>query len=465
MTLATDALLTGSLVLPPDVLLVPARDLPSSVREQVRADDGDFALTRPRARTTSRIVDAQSAALLAHFREPRTIIDAVLAYSRDERADPETMLDDAYPMLERLVHARLLVSPADASTHGDPVLALGARFAGCEILDCVQAIEDTELYRVRTADGTLGALKLARADADRHVRAAFAREAVVLRALDGSIAPTLLGEGVHDDRPYLLMSWVDGQDAAHAAAMRRRQPPSERHDTLLALARAVATAYATLHASGVVHGDVHARNALVAADGTVRLIDFGLARRTADTTAHERPAPRGGVAFFFEPEYARAVARGRRPPAATALGEQYAVASLLYHLVTGTYYAEFSLEQHEMLRQIAEAPPCAFSRWGVAPAPALEAVLARALDKDPAGRFPDMAAFAAALRDVSWPAPPDVSGELAPARATTTTPAAPLRPARARRAPPTRCWLARSRGLRLTHPFPAPLRPRHLGCR
>ncbi|HEX5719882.1 MAG TPA: lanthionine synthetase LanC family protein, partial [Thermoanaerobaculia bacterium] len=177
--------------------------------------------------------------------------------------------------------------------------------------------------------------------------------------------------------------------------LRRRQDQAG----LLALARGVLDAYVRLHDRGVVHGDVHPRNVLVSAAGEARLIDFGIARWEASPAGIPRPW-RGGVAFYFEPEYAVPVRAGQIPPEASTTAEQYAVAALLYYLLTGAHYRDFSLEKDKMLRQIAEEPPLPFAERGAAPWPEVEAVLARALSKTPEERFSSMAAFLEAFAGI-----------------------------------------------------------------
>ncbi len=162
---------------------------------------------------------------------------------------------------------------------------------------------------------------------------------------------------------------------------------------MLRLLRNVASSYSTLHALGVLHADVHAGNLLVGSDGEVTLVDFGLATLSDIGT----PPERGGVAFYFEPEWARQLLADGSSVPASARGEQFAVAALLYLLATRQHYVDFTLEREEMLRQICDAPPLPFASRGVSPWPALEQTLCRALSKDPAARFPDMAAFSAAL--------------------------------------------------------------------
>jgi len=388
--------ITDPLVLPPDVVLVPVAELPEEVRRQLRGDEGDFALTRPRVRTPSRIVDAGAAALLGEFARPATVVEAVIRFARARGADPEATLEDAYPLLERLLAAGFLVAEGAEGADGIRAgLQPGERAGRWEVAEAIQVLEDTEIHRAR--DGALlAALKLERPGGRLGVADALAREAAVLAALGGEVAPRLLEAGEHDGRRFLAVEWCPGIPADAAALELRREDDGGSgggRAALLALCRAVAAAYARLHARGVVHGDVHPRNVLVGPGGEIRLIDFGLA------TPHPplAPIPRGGVGFFFEPEYAAAARAGAPLPAASPAGEQHAVAALLYWMASGAHYLDFSLEQGEMLRQIAEEPPLPFAARGALPWPALEAVLARALAKAPEERYPSLGHFTAAL--------------------------------------------------------------------
>jgi hypothetical protein len=90
--------LTEPMMLPVDLLLMPIAELPEHVRQQVQADEGDYALTRPNSRTPSRVVDAAAADLLKEFRTPVMIVEAVIRYSRKRKVDPEQILEEAFPM-------------------------------------------------------------------------------------------------------------------------------------------------------------------------------------------------------------------------------------------------------------------------------------------------------------------------------------------------------------------------------
>jgi serine/threonine-protein kinase len=385
-------------VLADDVVILPALEAPDSVRGQLDYDKDDHIVTRPRTRTPSRLIDANLARLLDHFRSSKTIVDAVLEFAKGSSADPEETLESCYPALQRLVHERFLV---DADT-GDresirPSLDVGQRVGGFEVVASIQILEDTETYRVRGAAGEPGALKIGRPGHAARVRHMLDREVAVLKHVEGGPVPRLLRSGRFEQRPYLVAEWKDGRAADRAAHELRARDDGRG---LLRLCVAILDAYAELHARGVIHSDVHPRNVLVAQDGAVTVIDFGLARFPAG-----KAPERGGVAYYFEPEYAAARRARRRLPLSTAAGEQYGLAAMLYQLISGRNYVEFSPEKHEMLRQIAEEPPARFADHGLEAWPAVEGVLGRALAKPPAERFESVARFADALRDVAPPPP------------------------------------------------------------
>jgi serine/threonine-protein kinase len=408
--------MTDALLLPPDVVLLPVSALPAHVRATLEWEEGDVALGRPRVRTPPKIVDADTAELLAEFRTATRITDAVIRYSRRHAQDPEQVLEDAYPLLARLAGARLLVEPgSEEARRIEPVHAPGGEVDGFEVVRAVQVLEDVELYQARRA-GEPVALKALRPGRHAVASMMLAREGAVLRRLDGRVAPRLVAEGLVDGRPYLAMEWLPGVEVTTAAAeLRAGRGPGARR-ALLELAVAVADAYAALHAAGVLHCDVHPRNLLVAGGGAVGVVDFGVARLL---DADGDPGTvRGGVSQFFEPEYARAALEGRYPPQATPRGEQYALGALLYLLVAGAHYVDFSLEQTASLAQIRDDPPLPFSRHGLVSWPAVETALGRALAKDPAHRFPSVAALADALRAAAA----EAGGEAAEAPAVRTGP-------------------------------------------
>jgi serine/threonine-protein kinase len=385
-------LLSPPMVLPEDVLLTPIAEYPDEVRHVLGGEDGDCALSRRHARETTRVIGAEGARFLELFREPRTIVHAVIEYSRKERLDPEATLDRIFPFVQELIGAGFLVTAGSvyeqktAASH-----EVGSELAGYEVVRCIQLVEDTEVYQARTADGGAVALKLVRTGFEAALGPRLAHEAQVLRLLGGRAAPRLLELGEIEGRPFLATTWSHGLNALAAAEELRAQ---DDRAGLLRLLRGIAAAYAELHAAGVLHGDIHPRNVLVDRAGTVTLIDFGLALAPWQAAG----IPSGiGPGFFSDPELARAWLEGRAPPGYDARAEQYSIGVVLYLLASGQEYLEFDLQRDRMLRQIAEVPPRSFEAVGQKAWPELEAVLARMLAKDAGDRYPDLAAAATAL--------------------------------------------------------------------
>lgn len=401
---------TGVFLLPPDAELVPVSQLPHERRETLSADDGDFALTRLRSRSQSKIIDADTARLLGQFKTKTTIVDAILRFNAEYGGDPEALLEAAYPILENLIQSELLV--AEGSEQSEPVqasLAAGDDWAGLRIVRLVQILEDTELYEARGADGGALALKIARRAEAKDVERLLRREAGILHHLDGVISPRLIAHDVCDGRSFLASEWLPGVSGSRHATHWRSIQSSEGRRRLLEFCSRIADAYTCLHEQGVVHGDVHPGNIIVGNDESVNIIDFGLSRIPSSDDDVLMRAPRGGLGHYFEPEYAASFNTKTRLPQSSFSGEQHILAHFLYTQMTGHHYVQFSAEQKQGMLQLAGSTPEPFSRWGIEPWPDVEAALSRALSIDPEERYPAVADLADALRAAAVPATHDAS--------------------------------------------------------
>ena len=97
---------TDPIILPKDVLLVPVDELPEETRRQFAYENGDFAITRLRSRTPSKIIDAQAAALISEFRQAKTLAQAIRDFSQANQRDPNEVLESAFPLIQQLVNIR-----------------------------------------------------------------------------------------------------------------------------------------------------------------------------------------------------------------------------------------------------------------------------------------------------------------------------------------------------------------------
>jgi predicted Ser/Thr protein kinase len=379
--------MTEPFVLKQDVLLIPCAELSDDVRARIAFDEGDFTLSILHGRTLAQVIDGETAALLTLFQQPRTIVEAIVENSRSFGRDPAARLDEMLPHLGAFIDKGVLVPAGSDEQPIRPQYDSGSTFAGWKIVRCVSLIQDSEIYQLRKGSD-VAALKIAR-ETSLRLHALFENERRVLEHLDGAgIAPRLIGAGVHEERPYLMIDWIVGYASATAASQRRHDRAS-----LIDLCARIAAAYAALHARGVLHADVHTRNVLVGDE--VMILDFGYSR-FADAPP---PVDRGGVSYFFEPEFFAARRQDIFIPASAA-GEQYGVAALLYLLFTGHYYLDFRYEREDIARQVENDPPLPFASHGLSPWPEVERILSRALEKEPSRRYGSIAEMAARLAEV-----------------------------------------------------------------
>ncbi len=205
----------------------------------------------------------------------------------------------------------------------------------------------------------------------------FRREATVLARLEhGAIVP-VLDVGEHDGRPFIVMPRIPGGTIERAELDAR------------GVARAgarVARALEHAHRAGVVHRDVKPGNVLVDGAGRAWLTDFGLARSRRASAGLTRDGAVVGTPGFAAPEQAR----GR---AAVPASDVFALGATLYRVLTGA--APFQgADLWETLRATIEREPVPPRRLAPATPRALEAIVLRALRKDPASRYRDAAAMA-----------------------------------------------------------------------
>jgi len=387
-------------ILPPDVKLLPVAELSARARARIGPGaEGQSVVTRQGFRVTTRLVPQPLALLMGEFRSPSRLTDAVFRFARSNGQDPQALMDLAFDALATLLEARLLV-PQDApeATAPEPSLVTGQEFAGFEIEILIRSLEDSEVFRARAPNGQTVALKLTR-DSRPGVADLLAREARTLETLGGSDSPELLSHGREDGRAYVAMEWCDGVSIGAAAQQLRAARDGGRlHD----LVGRMLAAYGRLHERGVLHGDIHPGNCLVRDDGRIVILDFGHSRCIGEITSNADLA-RVGIPQFYDPQMAQAMLAGTVPPAASPASEQYAIAVLAYMLLTGLHPIDTPSVQDELLRRIVERSPLPFTARGVPSWPGVEAVIARALSRQPADRYPDVSSLARVFASTNLP--------------------------------------------------------------
>ncbi|MCD0447422.1 serine/threonine protein kinase [Glycomyces sp. A-F 0318] len=222
---------------------------------------------------------------------------------------------------------------------------------------------------------------------DRGFRERFRREARAIAVMQGPGVVEVYDYGEIEDEDaqlaYLIMEYVDGKPLSRLLGLWGKLPV----ENTLRVVGGVAEALGVAHAAGVVHRDIKPGNILVRGDGSVVLVDFGIARVSHNLTLTTTGVVLGTVTYM-SPEQ--------------AAGENLAPASDLYSL---------GVVAHQCL---AGAPPfradtplgvlSAHLRNAPPPLPAeipyeVAEIVRRSLQKDPSARWPDAAALAAACRE------------------------------------------------------------------
>ena len=132
---------------------------------------GAFAVSRPRMRRPSKGVGAATAGLLQEFRQPATILDAVVHYSGANASDAMDTLGEAFPALQSLIAGDILVPAASPLASAvSATFTAGMRCGEFQIARLVHSLDDTELYEAVSAIGVRVALKLLRQNSSAETR-------------------------------------------------------------------------------------------------------------------------------------------------------------------------------------------------------------------------------------------------------------------------------------------------------
>jgi serine/threonine protein kinase len=246
-----------------------------------------------------------------------------------------------------------------------------------------------QVFRVESVpEGETLALKvlhpLAGADAERVRR--FQREIQILTRIRHPAVLRIRDSGESSLGLFLVTELVDGEDLKQA--IRRRGPfaPAET----AALGATLADALAAAHARGVVHRDVKPNNVMIARDGSVRLLDFGLARGAGiEVSTLTRTGTILGTPAYMSPEQFDATDVDER-------SDLYSLGVVLFEALTGRLPFRGATPIAVALAHKTEPPPLPRSLRPGTPA-WLERAVLRCLEKEPARRFESAAEVAAEL--------------------------------------------------------------------
>jgi hypothetical protein len=225
---------------------------------------------------------------------------------------------------------------------------------------------------------------------EAHAR--FRREAQAAGRLSHANIVGVYDYGENRDTAWIVMELVEGGTLKGVIDRGERMPVAE----VVRLMDQVLAALAYSHGRGVVHRDIKPANIMLTGDragaASVKIADFGIARIESSTMTQVGTVM--GTPSYMAPEQLRG-----EPVDARA--DIWAAGVVLYQLLTGE--KPFEGNYTALLHRVLNTEPPPPSQLAVSAPRALDAVVARALAKRPADRFPSAAAFAEAMRAAAGP--------------------------------------------------------------
>jgi serine/threonine-protein kinase len=224
----------------------------------------------------------------------------------------------------------------------------------------------------------------------KHYAMRFMREVRAVARLNHPNIVQVYDYGTENDLAYIVMEYIQGKELKDAFD----DGQSFSLKAVLQMMEELLQALDLAHEAGIIHRDVKPANVMVDAAGHVKLTDFGVARVTdpdADLGEATRAGAMIGTPAYMSPEQIQGQAIDRR-------SDIFSAGILFYQMLTGR--KPFEGNGWALARKIVQDDPPWPSTVVQVPA-ALDAVVARALAKDAAQRYPTARAFAEALRRVA----------------------------------------------------------------
>ena len=214
----------------------------------------------------------------------------------------------------------------------------------------------------------------------------FQREAQQAARLTHPNIANVYDVGNEDGLHYIVMEYVPGVTLREQIAQGAPLPI----DTAVEIGAQIAGALEYAHRSGLVHRDVKPGNVLITPDGVVKVVDFGIAKGASDLSLTGAGMALG-TAAYFSPEQARGERVGPQ-------ADLYSLGVVLYEMLTGRLPFESDNDVGLAFKHISE-PPVPPRQLNPAIPPQLNAIVLKALAKNPADRFASAAQMEAALRN------------------------------------------------------------------
>ena len=227
---------------------------------------------------------------------------------------------------------------------------------------------------------------------DPRLRKQFEHEARLLAQLHHAALPRVTDYFTEDNRVFLVMQFIGGDDVAEIIA---RQPGPLPPNTVIAWADQLLDALIYLHSRErqIIHRDIKPHNLKLTSAGSIALLDFGLAKADSDSTgANSWTSVFGFTRRYSPPEQ-------MQDQGTTPRSDIYALGATLYHLLTGVKPAD-ALVRTKAIAKSQPDPLRPANEIHAAVGPQVAVILQKALELNPERRYENAHEFRHALRQL-----------------------------------------------------------------
>jgi serine/threonine protein phosphatase PrpC len=275
-----------------------------------------------------------------------------------------------------------------AVAHGDSEIGqiLDGRF---ELTDVISRSGMASIFKaIDRQTGSVVAVKVPfmQFESDPAFFTRFQREEEIGKLLDHPYVMHIVPVEGGKSRPYMVMEYLDGQTLRQYMRTRGRIPDDEA----MKIASRICDALEHMHEKGIVHRDLKPENIMLCEDGSLRIMDFGIAKAAAmRRLTFAGFSPSMGTPDYMAPEQVK----GKRGDERTDI---YSLGAILYEMITGSAPFE-GANPYLIMNARLVGDPIAPRIRNSHVSPAAEEIILHAMERDPADRYPSAAEMQADL--------------------------------------------------------------------
>jgi serine/threonine-protein kinase len=260
-----------------------------------------------------------------------------------------------------------------------------------EIAECVSRSGMACIYKARDRKtGQTVAVKVPHMQFESDIAGStrFEREEEIGKALHHPLVLKIIPVEEQKSRPYIVMEYLEGRTLAEVLKETKPLPEADA----AAIASRICEALDYLHKQNVVHRDLKPQNIMLCQDGSIRIMDFGIAKSAqARRMTFVGFTPAMGTPDYMAPEQVQ----GKRGDERTDI---YSLGAILYEMATGATLFEGE-NPYVVMNSRLTGDPTAPRKVNPKLTPVLEEIILHALERNPANRYPSAAAMKADLDD------------------------------------------------------------------